>query len=121
MAHDPKALQALCAAAAPPDLELTFKPMFGGIMAYAGGKVFASLSDVGLALKLAGKDRDKLLAAPGAKPLQYEPGQPPSKSYVVVSEALLSDAPALRAWIVRSVDGLSQKTPEAKTKAPRKR
>jgi TfoX/Sxy family transcriptional regulator of competence genes len=121
MAHDPKALQSVCAAAAPPDLELTFKPMFGGIMAYAGGKVFASLSDVGLALKLAGKDRDDLLAAPGAEPLQYEPSQPPSKSYVVVPEPLLSDALALRPWIVRSVGGLAGKSAETKKTAPRKR
>jgi TfoX/Sxy family transcriptional regulator of competence genes len=65
-------------------------------------------------LKLAGKDRDDLLAAPGAKPLQYEPGQPPSKSYVVVPETLLSDAPGLRAWIVRSVKGLPQKSAGAR-------
>ena len=35
------------------DGEMTFRPMFGGICAYIGGRVFASLSDVGLALKLA--------------------------------------------------------------------
>lgn len=111
MAHEPKTLQAICLAAAPPDLELAFKPMFGGIMAYADGKVFASLSDVGLALKLSGKDRDDLLAIPGAKPLQYEPQMPPSKSYVVVPEAMLSDVATLRAWMARGFAGLAPKAP----------
>jgi TfoX/Sxy family transcriptional regulator of competence genes len=70
MAHDPKTLQAILEKAAPPDLPLTFRPMFGGIMGYADGKVFASLSDVGLALKLGGEAHGALLALPGAKPLQ---------------------------------------------------
>ena len=106
MAHDPKALQIMLERAAPPDLELAFRPMFGGIMGYAAGKVFASLSDVGLALKLSGDGRAALLAIEGAKPLQYEPHQPPSKSYVVVPEGMLSAPGDLRTWIVRSTAGL---------------
>lgn len=118
MAHDPKALQAVCLQAAPPDLDLTFKPMFGGIMGYAGGKVFISLSDVGLALKLAGVDRDDLLAIAGSKPLQYEPDQPPSKSYVVVPETMLSAPDRLRPWIVRSVEGLAPKSAKPRKRQP---
>jgi TfoX/Sxy family transcriptional regulator of competence genes len=120
MAHDPKALQTVLETAAPPDLELAFRPMFGGIMGYAGGKVFASLSDVGLALKLAGADRDALLATPGAGPLRYEPDQPPSKSYVVVPEAMLSDPESLRAWIVTSVGGLAPRTGQSRRGSARK-
>ena len=104
--HDPKVLQVILTRAAPPDLELTFRPMFGGTMAYAPGKVFASLSNVRLALKLVGTDRDTLLAKPGARPLRYEPNQPPSKSYVVVPDTMLSDLAVLRRWIVRSAAGL---------------
>jgi TfoX/Sxy family transcriptional regulator of competence genes len=114
MAHDPKALQAICVRAAPPDLELTFKPMFGGIMGYAEGKVFASLSDVGLAFKLSGTDREDLLAIAGSKPLQYEPGQPPSKSYVVVPDAMLSDVASLRTWMSRCFAGLAPKSPHSR-------
>jgi len=109
VAHDPKVLQEILTRAAAPDLELAFRPMFGGIMGYADGKVFASLSNVGLALKLAGPDRDALLAIPGAKPLQYEPDQPPSKSYVVVPEAMLSEPGELRPWTIRSTAGLAPK------------
>jgi hypothetical protein len=75
MAHDPKQLQALLARAAPPDLDLAFRPMFGGVMGYAEGKPFASLSDVGLALKASGADHAALLALPGAAPLRYAPAQ----------------------------------------------
>lgn len=113
MAHDPKHLQTLLAAAAPPDLELAFRPMFGGIMGYAEGKAFASLSDVGLALKAAGADHAALLALPGAAPLRYAPDQPPSKSYVLVPPALLADPDALRPWIARSAAGLAAKRKRA--------
>jgi TfoX/Sxy family transcriptional regulator of competence genes len=105
MAHDPKALQAILAGAAP-DIDLTFRAMFGGIMGYAGGLPFASLSDVGLALKMSGEDHAALSAMPDARALRYAPDQPPSKSYVVVPDAMMSDPVALRAWIGRSVAGL---------------
>jgi TfoX/Sxy family transcriptional regulator of competence genes len=107
MAHDPKALQAIFADAAPPDLELAFKPMFGGILAYAYGKPLASLSDVGLAVKAAGALNAEFLATPGAAALRYAPDAPPSKTYVVVPDAMLNDRDALRAWIIKAVAGLA--------------
>jgi TfoX/Sxy family transcriptional regulator of competence genes len=109
MTHDPKLLQPVLAGATPPDLDVTFRPMFGGLFAYADGKPFASLSDVGLALKFAGSERDAILALPGAAPLRYEPDQPASKSYVVVPETMLSEPAELRSWVVRSVSGLPAK------------
>ncbi|KMM75180.1 hypothetical protein ACP93_12800 [Xanthomonas sp. NCPPB 1128] len=109
MKHDPMLLQSILADAAPPGLEVAFRPMFGGRFAYADGKPFASLSDVGLALKFAGSERDALLAVPGAAPLRYEPDQPASKSYVVVPETMLSEPAELRPWVMRSVSGLPTK------------
>lgn len=106
MPHDPKTLKALVEAAAPPDMDLTFKSMFGGILGYADGKPLLSLSDVGLGIKLGGPAHAELLALPGARPVQYEPDQPPSKSYVCVPDAMLDDREALRDWIVRGADGL---------------
>lgn len=114
MAHDPKILQAQLSKAAPPDLDLAFRPMFGGIMAYADGKAFASLSDVGLALKLSGADYAELLGAPGARALQYTPSMPPSKSYVVVPDAWLDDRDALRPWIVRGAANLKPAAPKTR-------
>jgi TfoX/Sxy family transcriptional regulator of competence genes len=110
MTHDPKALQAVLEAAAPPDMELRFKAMFGGIMGYAEEKPFASLSDVGLAFKLeTPADHEALMKVPGAKALQYDASQPLSKTYVVVPEGMLSDKEALREWVVRTVKGLKAK------------
>jgi TfoX/Sxy family transcriptional regulator of competence genes len=103
MASDPKRLQAQLAAAVP-DVALTFRPMFGGILAYADGKPVASLSNVGLALKLAAEDQDALLRLKGAKRLQYEPGQPPSKSYIVVPPSLLKDTGRFHDWVLKSVE-----------------
>jgi TfoX/Sxy family transcriptional regulator of competence genes len=102
MPHVPAELQKHVEAAAPLEIELRFRPMFGGIGVYADGRMFLSLSDVGLALKLGEAERAMLLKIPGAKPLQYEPNSPPSKSYVVVPDRMLADRKALRDWIARS-------------------
>lgn len=97
------ALAAASAGALGPE-SVTFKAMFGGMMGYADGKPFASLSDVGMALKLAPADQSALLELPGAKRLQYEPNAPPSKSYVVVPEAMVDSPDALEPWVVRSAE-----------------
>ena len=115
MAHDLKLLQVALTQASPPDAEVAFRPMFGGIMAYADGKPFASLSDVGLGLKLTGRERDAMLALPGATPLRYAPDQPASKSYVLVPEAMLSDPDRLGQWVIRCVSGLPAKRVRERT------
>ena len=116
MEHDPKKLQAVMEAASPPELELGFRPMFGGIMGYVAGQVFASLSNVGLALKMTGEDHSALSEVPGAKPLRYEPDDPPSKSYLLLPDAILSDRDSLRSWMARGAAGL-----KPTTKKPRKK
>ena len=108
--HDPKSLQTVIEAASSPELELTFRSMFGGIMVYAAGQVFASLSNVGLALKMTGADHLALSELPDVRPLRYEPDDPPSKSYLVLPDAMLSDVDSLRLWIARSAAGLKPKT-----------
>jgi TfoX/Sxy family transcriptional regulator of competence genes len=104
--HDPKKLQVVMEAASPPDLELAFRPMFGGIFGYAAGQAFASLSNVGLALKMTGADHAALSKVAGVKPLRYEPDDPPSKSYLLLPPTMLSDPDSLRVWIARSAAGL---------------
>ena len=42
----------LAAEALPPEIEMTFRSMFGGMGASVQGRMFASLSNIGLALKL---------------------------------------------------------------------
>jgi TfoX/Sxy family transcriptional regulator of competence genes len=55
-------------AVSPRDLELGFRPMFGGITGYAAGQVFAPLSNIGLALKKTGADHAALSEVPDVKP-----------------------------------------------------
>ena len=114
--HNPKELQLVLQRSAP-DMPLAFRPMFGGIMGYADGKPFASLSTVGLALKLAREDHAALLAIEGAVALRYGPDQPVSKSYVVVPAAMLSDPGALRPWVARSIATLPPAKPRPKRRA----
>lgn len=120
---DSKELQIIMEAASPPGLELSFRPMFGGIFGYASGQAFASLSNVGLALKMTGADHAALSQEPGVKPLQYETDDPPSKTYLLLPEAILSDPDSLRLWIARSAAGLKPKAkrPPKKSMASKSR
>jgi len=93
-------------AASPPDLDLSFRAMFGGLMSYANGQAFASLSNVGLALKMTGANHAALSAVPGVEPLRYAPDQPPSKSYLLLPDNLLADHDGLRSWIALSAASL---------------
>lgn len=114
--HDPKHLQTIVEAAAPPDMDITFRAMFGGILAYVDGKPLASLSDVGLAFKVFKDDHQDLIGTVGAKALQYDASQPISKTYVVVPEPMLKDKDALRSWIKRAADGVASQPVKAKKK-----
>jgi len=111
MNYDPAVLQKILTIPELADFDLSFKPMFGGIMGYAGGKVFASLSNVGLALKMSGRDREALLALPGACALRYEPESAPSKTYVVVPESLHARPDELKIWVARSIAALPAAKP----------
>ncbi len=75
----------------PPDEELTFRAMFGGVGTYARGRMFASLSNSGLALKLGPESRARLLEEDGARMLQYEEGGPASKTSVVVPSGITTE------------------------------
>ncbi len=101
------------------DGDLVFRPMFGGVSASLSGRVFASLSDVGLALKLPPEAQEELLRVPGAHRLQYEADSPPSKQYIVVPPAVQSDQDAWRTWFKKSADYvLSLPTPKPKPRKP---
>ncbi len=99
MPHDPRELQKAMQAAMPAHIDWRFRPMFGGIGVYADDKMCVSWSDIGLAVKLAPAEQDALLKLRGARRLQYEPSVPPSKTYIVVPDAMLSDRRALGHWL----------------------
>lgn len=87
----------------PAEVDLRFRPMFGGVTGYAHGRNFASLSNIGLALKLPNESHAALLAVPGAKYLQYAPDQPVSKQSLVLPESILGDSSALEHWLRVSI------------------
>lgn len=108
-ASDPADLQARMLAAAP-DIELSFRRMFGGIMGYAAEAAFASLSDVGLALRFDdAAEHARALALPGAAALRYAPDQPASKTYVVLPSEVVADGAQLHDWIAAAANGLKPK------------
>ncbi|MBS0471235.1 MAG: TfoX/Sxy family protein [Proteobacteria bacterium] len=124
MAHVPAELQKKMEAAMPADVVWRFRPMFGGIGVYANDKMCVSLSDVGLAVKLSGDAHAELLKLKGAKPLQYEPGAPVSKTYVVVPDAMLADRRKLGHWLALAASQAGSKSADSgkkQTKARRRR
>ena len=69
---------------------------FSGAALYANGKIFASLTPAGLAIKLPERSRSNLLRQRSGRPLRYFKGGPVKKEYVVLSRATASDREALR-------------------------
>jgi TfoX/Sxy family transcriptional regulator of competence genes len=106
--------------AAVPDLELNYRPMFGGILAYEHGRPLASLSEMGLALKMHGAGHTELLAIAGAEKLRYDANAPLSKTYVVVPDTMLTDPETLRGWTLRAIAGLPARKPKPEKKSPRR-
>ena len=78
------------------------KHFFSGAAAYANGRIFMTLTTIGLALKLP-QDSRELLIGNGARPLRYFPKGPIKKDYVVVPKALANDEETLASWIRESI------------------
>ncbi len=78
------------------------KHFFGGAAAYVDGRIFMTLSPVGLALKLSEEDRATLFRL-GAKPLKYFPNAPVKKGYALLPIEHNEDFGALRDIIARSI------------------
>lgn len=85
------------------DSKLNYKNMFGGRGAFFEGVMFASLSNVGLALKLSQEDQILFLKLPNTKRLQYSSKAPVSKTYVVVPDSMIGNSDLLGTWIKRSL------------------
>ncbi len=78
------------------------KHFFSGAAAYANGRIFMTLTSVGLALKLP-QDSRELLIGNEASPLRYFPKGPIKKDYVVVPKALANDEETLASRIRESI------------------
>jgi TfoX/Sxy family transcriptional regulator of competence genes len=81
---------------------LEVKHFFGGAAAYADGRIFATLSPTGFALKLPEDRRAELLGL-GAALLRYFPKSPIKKDYVVLPGEMSEDARRLAALLAESI------------------
>jgi TfoX/Sxy family transcriptional regulator of competence genes len=81
---------------------LKCKHFFSGAAAYVDGKIFMSLSPVGLALKLSEDDCQEMMEMGGTH-LLYFPKAPIKKGYVIVPELIRSDKKALENLIRKSM------------------
>jgi TfoX/Sxy family transcriptional regulator of competence genes len=78
------------------------KHFFGGAAAYADGRIFATLSPAGFALKLP-EDRRAALLSDGAIPLRYFPKSPIKKDYVILPEEMSREGSRLAALLAESL------------------
>ncbi len=69
---------------------------FSGAALFANGKIFASLTPAGFAIKLPEQLRSDLLRERNGRTLRYFKGGPVKKEYVVLSRAKADDREAVR-------------------------
>ncbi len=78
------------------------KHFFSGAAAYAGERIFMSLTPAGLALKLSPDHLEEAFAN-GAMPLKYFPKAPVKKDYALLPRHIVEDEKVLRSWLVCSL------------------
>lgn len=91
--------------------EISTRPMMGGFIGYADGRVFVSMSrGGGFGVKLLPADQEHLLTRPGSRRMQHASDQPESKTYIALSAADLDDDDVLLTWLRRSAETAPGKT-----------
>ena len=101
--HDPAVLRSrLLELATALPFEVTTRPMMGGYIGYADGRVFVSLSTGGFGIKLLPADQERALERPGAVRMQHGPNEPVSKSYITFSAADTRDDDVMLEWLQRA-------------------
>lgn len=84
-------------------VELKCKHFFGGAALYAGGKICASLSPAGFAVKLPEEVRTKLLRQRKGRKFRYFAGGPVKHEYSALSRSVVSDPAVLRELLAVSI------------------
>ncbi len=83
---------------------LECRHFFGGAALYIDGAICASLSPVGLALKLPLSTREAMLKDGRGHPLRYFDGGKVKKDYVVLSPPVMSDSSEVKELFGASFD-----------------
>jgi TfoX/Sxy family transcriptional regulator of competence genes len=81
------------------NLTLEAKHFFSGAALYANGKICASLSPTGFALKLPTEVRTSLIEERKGKEFRFFPNGPLKREYVALSNAIIQDEEKLRELI----------------------
>ncbi len=88
---------------------LECKHFFSGAALYANGKIYATLTPKGFAIKLPEKNREKLLSEGKAKKLRYFSKAPIKKEYILLSKAVFDDLKSLQGYIKISIEYVQKK------------
>ena len=83
--------------------ELEVRHFFSGAALYANGKICASLTPVGLGIKLPASDRERLIARGEGTELRYFDRAPVKKGYVLLPASVLDDEDAAKKLLEASL------------------
>jgi len=81
---------------------LTFKNVFGAVVGYVDGRIFASCGAFGVALSLPPQALERLLAQDSVGPLRYFPKGHVKKQYAVLPSGSSTTVLASRAWSTKA-------------------
>ncbi len=90
------------------NVNLECKHFFSGAALYVNGKICATLTPAGFAIKLPEKNREKLLKEEKAEKLRYFSNAPIKKDYVVLPKAITDDLKVLRYYITMSIKHITK-------------
>lgn len=90
------------------NIKFEFEHFFSGAAVYANGKIFATLSPAGFALKLSKPHIDSLLESKENKRLLYFPNSRVKKDYVVLSDNILNNTESLGSLIRTSIEFVAE-------------
>ena len=90
-------------------VKFEIKDFFSGAAAYVNGKIFMTLTPVGLAIKLLEVIREKLLKGGKVRKLRYFPKAPIKKDYVVLPKSMMDDLIILRYHVKMSINNIIKK------------
>jgi TfoX/Sxy family transcriptional regulator of competence genes len=98
----------------PPEVELSFRHMFGALGAYVRGRIFCFVTSEGLAVKLDDYGQGELREdAPDARNLSW------TTKYLIAPPAVVDDPAQLSDWLGRSIEYVLSLPPEKKGKGRR--
>ncbi len=88
------------------NIKLEVKHFFSGAALYINGKIYATLTPKGFAIKLPEKNREKLLKEGKAKRLRYFPKAPIKKNYILLPKAITNDLEIFSYYIKMSINNI---------------